>query len=141
MLMSYWIHFSTLRDDINLHLRTIKVSFLWLPVMDLHCTNEKTHISMLCGSDRGHSVTSLQFFCPFSRGKKPATISLVRQTTMHCMTSNKLRSRILQSSLSEFILWFQCSVRSRADQQAKEKQADYLVHRPSAHEKPHRKMC
>ena len=130
MLMSYWIHFSTLRDDINLHLRTIKVSFLWLPVMDLHCTNEKTHISMLCGSDGGHSVTSLQFFCPFSRGKKPATISLVRQTTMHCMTSNKLRSRILQSSLSEFILWFQCSVRELISKPKKSKLIIWLIARP-----------
>lgn len=40
---------------------------------------------------------------------------------MHCMTSNELRSRILQSSLSEFILWFQCSVRELISKPKKSK--------------------
>lgn len=70
-----------------------------------------THTTMFRRCDGGHFVTSLKFFCPFSRGNGAGTIVHVCQTNMHCMTWNERRSRILQSSQSKFILWFQCSVR------------------------------
>lgn len=61
---------------------------------------------------------------------------------LYCMTSSEMISRILQSSLSEFV--FVVSVFCTwADQQAKAKRADYfrmffpsLAHHPSAHKKP-----
>ena len=46
MLMSYTIHLSTL-NDINLHLRTIKISFLWFPVNGPSLSEcENTHTTM-----------------------------------------------------------------------------------------------
>lgn len=79
----------------------------------------------------------IKVFCPFSRGKEVGTIAYVCHGNMRCMTWNDLRSRLLQSSLSEFILWFQCWSTS---QRKASRLFPQVFANPSAHEKPHGEM-